>query len=95
MVSKDGAYATFSNLSDYVDYQTIAAIYQQELAGINICTGTSNTGFYFTIPIAIESSHALFKLIYFVSTWINPSIQLNFILENYADEITQILTQEK
>lgn len=87
MVSNDGAYATFSNLSDYIDYQTIAAIYQQELAGINICTGVSNTGFYFTVPIAIQSSHALFKLIYFVSTWINPSIQLNFILADSIDEI--------
>lgn len=87
MVSKDGSYATFSNLSDYIDYQTIAAIYQQELAGINICTGVSNTGFYFTVPITIESSHALFKLIYFVSTWINPSIQLNFILADSVDEI--------
>ena len=87
MVSNDGAYATFSNLSDYINYQTIAAVYQQELAGINICTGVSNTGFYFTVPIAIQSSHALFKLIYFVSTWINPSIQLNFILADSVDEI--------
>lgn len=87
MVSNDGAYATFSNLSDYVNYQTIAAIYQQELAGINICAGVSNTGFYFTVPIAIQSSHVLFKLIYFVSTWMNPSIQLNFILADSIDEI--------
>lgn len=87
MVSNDGAYATFSNLSDYINYQTIAAVYQQELAGINICTGVSNTGFYFTVPITIQSSHALFKLIYFVSTWINPSIQLNFILADSVDEI--------
>lgn len=87
MVSNDGAYATFSNLSDYVDYQTIAAIYQQELAGINIRAGVSNTGFYFTVPVAIQSSHALFKLIYYVSTWINPSIQLNLILADSIDEI--------
>ena len=87
MVSNDGAYATFSNLSDYINYQTISAIYQQELAGINICTGVSNTGFYFTVPIAIQSSHALFKLIYFVSTWMNPSIQLNFILADSINEI--------
>lgn len=87
MVSNDGAYATFSNLSDYVNYQTIAAVYQQELAGINICAGVSNTGFYFTVPIAIQSSHALFKLIYFVSTWMNPSIQLNLILADSIDEI--------
>lgn len=87
MVSNDGAYATFSNLSDYVDYQTIAAIYQQELAGINIRAGVSNTGFYFTVPVAIQSSHALFKLIYYVSTWINPSIQFNLILADSIDEI--------
>lgn len=87
MVSNDGAYATFSNLSDYVDYQTIAAIYQQELAGINIRAGVSNAGFYFTVPVAIQSSHALFKLIYYVATWINPSIQLNLVLADSIDEI--------
>lgn len=87
MVSNDGAYSTFSNLSDFVNYQTIAAIYQQEMAGINLLASTDNTGFYFTIPFAIQSSHALFKLIYVVSTWMNPSIQLNLILADSVDEI--------
>ena len=87
MVSNDGAYATFSNLSDFINYQTISAIYQQEIAGINLLASTDNTGFYFTIPFAIQSSHAVFKLIYYVSTWINPSIQLNLILADSIDEI--------
>ena len=87
MVSNDGAYATFSNLSDFINYQTISAIYQQEIAGINLLASTNNTGFYFTIPFAIQSSHALFKLIYYVSTWMNPSMQLNLILADSIDEI--------
>lgn len=87
MVSNDGAYATFSNLSDFINHQTISAIYQQEIAGINLLASTDNTGFYFTIPFAIQSSHAVFKLIYYISTWMNPSMQLNLILADSIDEI--------
>ena len=87
MVSNDGEYATFSSLSDYTDYQTVSAIYQQNLAGINIHAAVSNTGFYFTVPITTQSSHSLFKIIYYVSTWINPSVQLNLILADSIDEI--------
>ena len=95
MVSNDGAYATFSNLTDYIDYQTVASIYQQELAGINIRAASDKVGFYFTVPINIQSSYAILKLIYYVSTWINPSIQLNLIDADSIDEIpTKIAANE-
>ena len=95
MVSNDGEYATFSNLTDYVDYQTVASIYQQELAGINIKAASDNVGFYFTVPINMQSSYAILKLIYYVSTWVNPSIQLNLIDADSIDEIpTKIAASE-
>lgn len=95
MVSNDGEYATFSNLTDYVDYQTIAAAYQQDLAGININTASDKVGLYFTIPVNIQSSYAILKLIYYVSTWINPSIQFNLVDADSLDEIhTKIVANE-
>ena len=92
MVSNDGEYATFSNLTDYIDYQTVASIYQQELAGINIRAASDKVGFYFTVPINIQSSYAILKLIYYVSTWINPSIQFNLIDADSIDEIPTKIT---
>lgn len=95
MVSNDGEYATFSNLTDYVDYQTIAAAYQQDLAGINIKTASDKVGLYFTIPVNIQSSYAILKLIYYVSTWVNPSIQFNLVDADSLDEIpTKIVANE-
>ena len=91
-VSQDGAYENFTNLTDFIDYQTIAAIYTSSLAGINFNSRKNNIGFYFTIPISITSSHNLLKLVYFVSTWINPSVNIKLISAESIDEIPTKIT---
>lgn len=92
MVSQDGAYKNFANLTDFIDYQTIAAVYTNSIAGINLKSGTNNVGFYFTIPVSITTSHNLLKLIYFVSTWINPSVNIKLISAESIDEIPTKIT---
>lgn len=87
MVSQDGAYENFANLTDFIDYKTIAAVYTSSIAGINLKTETDNVGFYFTIPTSITSSHNLLKLKYFVSYWINPSVNIKLISAESIDEI--------
>ena len=87
MVSQDGAYENFANLTDFIDYQTISAVYTSSLAGINFKSGTNNVGFYFTIPVSITTSHNLLKLVYFVSSWINPSVNIKLISAESIDEI--------
>lgn len=92
MVSQDGTYENFANLTDFIDYQTIAAVYTNSIAGINLKSGTNNVGFYFTIPVSITTSHNLLKLIYFVSTWINPSVNIKLISAESIDEIPTKIT---
>ena len=92
MVSQDGAYENFANLTDFIDYQTIAAVYTSSLAGINFKSGTNNVGFYFTIPVSITTSHNLLKLVYFVSAWINPSVNIKLISAESIDEIPTKIT---
>ena len=90
-VSNDGAYSTFTDLPDDHDdhYQNIAisATYTNSLAGINIRSAKANTGFYYITPIKIYSSHILYELLYYMSTWINPSIVIRLIS---ADSVTDI-----
>lgn len=87
MASSDGAFATFEPLTDGDTYTSIvAAVYQNATAGINIHCSEAKTGFYFTIPITV-SSHSLIKLIYYVSIWINFSINLHLIEADSLDEI--------
>lgn len=92
MVSQDGAYENFANLTDFIDYKTIAAVYTNSLAGISLKTEIDNVGFYFTIPTSITSSHNLLKLKYFVSNWINPSVNIKLI---NAESINEIPTKIK
>ena len=91
-VSQDGAYENFANLTDFIDYQTIAAVYTSSLAGINLKSGTNNVGFYFTIPVSITTSHNLLKLVYFVSSWINPSVNIKLISAESIDVIPTKIT---
>ena len=89
-VSNDGAYSTFTNLPDY-QYNTginaISAVYTNSLAGINIRSANNNTGFYYITPVEITSSHILYELLYYMSTWINPSIVIHLISANSATDI--------
>ena len=93
--SSDGSYATFTPLGDYV-YDTVSAIYEQSLAGVSFrAQSAANYGFYFKTPFNNKTSRILFKLIYFVSTWINPAVKLHFIAADSIDEIpTKIANQD-
>lgn len=89
-VSNDGAYSTFTNLPYYqYDYQynAISTAYTNSLAGINIKSANNNTGFYYITPIEIDSSHILYELLYYMSTWINPSIVIHLISADSATDI--------
>jgi len=85
-VSNDGAYSTFTNLPDY-QYNAISAVYTNSLAGINIRSANNNTGFYYITPIEIDSSHILYELLYYMSTWINPSIVIHLISADSATDV--------
>ena len=85
-VSNDGAYSTFTNLPDY-QYNAISAVYTNSLAGINIRSANANTGFYYITPVEITSSHILYKLLYYMSTWINPSIVIHLISADSATDV--------
>lgn len=89
-VSNDGSYSTFSNLGDFV-YHTISAAYGTESnlssAGISLITDTVNSGFYSTVPVEISSSHILLKLVYLVSSWINPHMEIKLIKASSIEEI--------
>ena len=88
-VSNDGAYSTFTNLPDYPGYQynAISAVYTNSLAGINIRSSNNNSGFYYITPVEITSSHILYELLYYMSTWINPSIVIHLISANSATDV--------
>lgn len=86
MTSNDGDLTTFNTLTDYV-YENISADYQNETAGINFKCKNNNTNFYFKLPINITTSHCLFKLVYYVSTWINPTIKFNLLTADSVDDI--------
>lgn len=85
-VSNDGAYSTFTNLPDY-QYNAISAVYTNSLAGINIRSANANTGFYYITPVEITSSHILYELLYYMSTWINPSIVIHLISADSATDV--------
>lgn len=96
--SDDGEYASFINLPDNV-YHAISAMYTNtesaNMAGINLIADSNNAGFFFTVPVDIQSSHVLFKLKYYVSTWINPTIQMKLVsAESVADVPDKIIADD-
>lgn len=87
MVSQDGAFQEFSNLEDGSTYNRICAYYGSETAGINLRTGAANSGFYSIFPIMFPTNYALLKIIYFISAWITPTINIKLIQADSVDEI--------
>lgn len=80
-----------SNLSSYV-YNAISAIDYSTSGGLlsGITYKTNNTGvngMYFLIPISFTSSTILVSGIGYVSSWINPYININFIQADSVDEL--------
>lgn len=78
MISNDGAFANFSNIGDYV-YNQVSTGYLQNLAGISFRAETTPAGFYFKNPITLTSPYYLLNIIFYVSTWINPTIKFHLV----------------
>lgn len=91
-VSNDGKLEVFDDLTDSYNYQIVSPIYNNSLAGINLNTSTANAAFYLTTPVTITSTHTLFKFIYYVSVWINPTIQIALISADSIEEIPTKIT---
>lgn len=83
VVSNDGAFANFSNIGDYV-YNQVSTGYLQNIAGVNFRAETVPAGFYFKNPVTLTSQYYLLNIIFYVSTWVNPTIK--FHLVTGADE---------
>lgn len=83
MVSNDVELTNFNNIGDYI-YNQISTGYLQELAGISFRIETAPAGFYFKNPITLTSPYYLLNIIFYVSNWINPTV--NFHLVAGADE---------
>ena len=95
MVSQDGTYQNFSNLEDGSTYNRICAYYGSGLAGINLRSGVANSGFYGIFPLTFFSNYALLKVVYFISEWITPSLNIKLIQADSVDEIqTKILNSD-
>ena len=84
---------TYADIGTYV-YNTISAI-AYNTGGANTISGISyknenssnSYGFYFTSPISITSSTVLLYIRGFVSTWINPTVNINFVQADSVDDI--------
>lgn len=84
---------TYADIGAYV-YNTISAV-AYNTGGADIISGISyrnensaNTyGFYFTSPVSITSSTVLLYIRGFVSTWINPTLNINFVQADSVDDI--------
>ena len=57
-----------------------------EGAGIFFATSNkTNRAIFFTTPITITDSKLLLKFVYYVSTWINPTVQVYFVKADTAE----------
>lgn len=83
----------YADIGTYV-YNTISAM-AYNTGGANTISGISyknenssnSYGFYFTSPISITSSTVLLYIRGFVSTWINPTLNINFVQADSVDDI--------
>ena len=84
---------TYADIGTYV-YNAISAItYNRNnpytISGISYRNENSSNsyGFYFTSPVSITSSTVLLNIRGFVSTWINPIVNINFVQADSVDDI--------
>ena len=84
---------TYADIGTYV-YNAISAIaYNRNnpyaISGISYRNESSSNsyGFYFTSPVSITSSTVLLNIRGFVSTWINPIVNINFVQADSVDDI--------
>lgn len=87
-VSQDGNLETFTKVVPYsYDTNPMGAYYAEgQGAGIFFATANkTNRAIFFTTPITITSSKLLLKFIYYVSTWINPTIKVYFVKADTAE----------
>ena len=86
-VKKDTVY---SNLGTYIYDSISAAKYTNtgnSLSGIYYKNSGDNNGIYFTTPVNILSNEVMVYIIGYVSTWISPLLNLNFIKADSVDDI--------
>lgn len=83
----------YADIGTYV-YNTISAIAYNTnnsnlISGISYKNENSSNsyGFYFTSPVSITSSTVLLYIRGFVSTWINPIVNINFVQADSVDDI--------
>ena len=84
---------TYADIGTYV-YNTISAIAYNTnnsnlISGISYKNENSSNsyGFYFTSPVSITSSTVLLYIRGFVSAWINPIVNINFVQADSVDDI--------
>ena len=84
---------TYADIGTYI-YNAISAItYNRNnpytISGISYRNENSSNsyGFYFTSPVSITSSTVLLNIRGFVSTWINPIVNINFVQADSVDDI--------
>ena len=84
---------TYADIGTYI-YNAISAItYNRNnpytISGIPYRNENSSNsyGFYFTSPVSITSSTVLLNIRGFVSTWINPIVNINFVQADSVDDI--------
>lgn len=81
---------TYSDLTTYVYNSISAAKYTNtgnSLSGIYYKNSGDKNGIYFTTPVNILSNEVMIYIIGFVSAWISPKLNLNFIQADSVDDI--------
>jgi len=84
---------SYADIGTYT-YNTISAV-AYNTGGSDIISGISyknensanSYGFYFTTPVSITSSTVLLYIRGFVSTWINTTLNINFVQADSVDDI--------
>ena len=87
-ISQDGNLETFTKVAAYAyDTNPMGAYYTNgQGAGIFFATSNkTNRAIFFTTPITITDSKLLLKFVYYVSTWINPTVQVYFVKADTAE----------
>lgn len=81
-ISSDGSLETFSPVAAYnYDSNPIGAYYAGGQGGgiYYASANRKNSAIFFNVPVKITSSKLLLKLVYFVSAWINPTMNFYFV----------------
>lgn len=93
-VSDDGAFESFHLLPETYGYDKISPAVSNNVAGIDLRCETAKVGMYYRLPQTFSSSRALLRMVFYVSTWINPSINISLISADSVDDIPDKIRAE-